>query len=246
MTIEGKTALVTGGAGPAGAAIARALASAGARVCVADPNLDAARALGAELDGMGEFLDPLDDTAYARLAYAMGDAWGDLDILVIATPPVHLARPMEQTADADFDRVLSLHARPIFLATRHFIPAMLAGGRGVVLNCCSITGIYNKSHPGWLGPAKAWVMAATESMAAEYAPHGLRVNAMFPIIDDSPPVPSFMGGAKSATRQQALASVPLGRFAGHTDIGDAAVFLCSDTASFLTGVILPVDGGRRL
>jgi 3-oxoacyl-[acyl-carrier protein] reductase len=246
MTLNGKTALVTGGAGASGAAIARAFAAAGARVCVADPNPEAARALGQEIGGMGHLLDPADDASFARLAYALGDAWGDLDILVNAVAPAQVARPMEETGEADFDRIIALHVRPVFLATRHMVPAMKARGRGVILNYIAISGVNGKSRPGWYGPAKAWSIAATEAMAAEFAPSGLRVNAILPVIDDSPPVPSFMGGAKSTARTQALSSIPLGRFAAPEEIGEAAVYLCSDAAAFLTGVILPVDGGRRL
>jgi len=246
MTLKGRTALVTGGAGVAGAGIARALAGAGARVCIADPNPEAARALGQDLGGMGHALDPVDDGSFARLAYAVGDAWGDLDILVNAVAPAQMARPMEETGEVDFDRIVALHTRPVFLATRYMVPAMKARGQGVILNYIAISGVNGKSRPGWHGPAKAWSIAATEAMAAEFASSGLRVNAILPVIDDSPPVPSFMGGAKSAARTQALSNIPLGRFAAPEDIGQAAVYLCSDAASFLTGVILPVDGGRRL
>jgi 3-oxoacyl-[acyl-carrier protein] reductase len=123
---------------------------------------------------------------------------------------------------------------------------MKARRSGVILNYIAISAICNASTPGWHGPARAWLTAATEAMAAELAPDGLRVNAILPVIDDSPSVPSFMGGTRSAARQQALATIPLGRFAAPDDIGQAAVFLCSDAAAFLTGVILPVDGGRRL
>lgn len=126
MTLNGRTALVTGGAGASGAAIARALAAAGARVCIADANLEAARALGQEIGGMGHLLDPAEDASFARLAYALGDAWGDLDILVNAVAPAQVARPMEETGEADFARIITLHARPLFLATRHMVPAMKA------------------------------------------------------------------------------------------------------------------------
>jgi 3-oxoacyl-[acyl-carrier protein] reductase len=246
MRLDGRTALVIGGAGPAGAAIVRAMAQAGARVCVADANPEAAEALADDVAGMGHALDPLDDAAYARLAYDLGDAWGDLDILVNAVAPQHVVRPIEETSEADFDRIIALHTKPVHLASRHFVPAMKARGTGAILNYIAISGIYSGSSPGWHGPAKAWLVAATEAMAAELAPGGLRVNAILPVIDDSPSVPTFMGGNKSAARQQALSAIPLGRFAAPDDIGQAAVFLCSDAAAFLTGVILPVDGGRRL
>ena len=118
--------------------------------------------------------------------------------------------------------------------------------RGKLLVCAPLLGSGAAVSPGWHGPARAWIIAATESLAAEYAPHGLRVNAILPITDDSPAVPSFMRAASSPLRQQALAAIPLGRFASPTDIGAAAVFLCSDAATFLTGVILPIYGGHRL
>ena len=244
--LTGRTALVLGGAGPAGSAIARALAAAGARVCVADPNLDAARSLAADITGMALPFEPLDSASHARLAYGFGDAWGDLDILVNAVAPLQMARPMEEVTEPDFDRTTALYSRPLFLAVRHFLPAMKLRGRGVILTHIPTAARLPRSRPGWHGPARAWAIAATESLAAEYAPHGIRVNALLPVTDDSPPVPAFMGGASATARQQALAAIPLGRTATPADIGAAAVFLCSDAAAFLTGVILPVDGGRRL
>lgn len=245
MTLEGKTALVTGGAGPAGSAIVRALAAAGARVCVADADADSANTLAAEIGGLGFPLDPLDDASHARLAYALADAWGDLDILVNAVMPHHPPRPIAGTGEGDFDSLIALHTRPVYLAGRHFIPPMAARGSGVILNFISMSATYNPSAPGWHGPAKAWQTAATQAMAAELAPHGLRVNAIQPVLDDLPAVPSFMGGTKSPARQHALSTIPFGRFATPDDIGLAAVYLCSDAAAFITGAILPVNGGRR-
>jgi 3-oxoacyl-[acyl-carrier protein] reductase len=244
--LSGRTALVLGGAGPVGSTIARALAAAGARVCAADPNLDTARSLATDISGMALPFEPLDSASHARLAYAFGDAWGDPDILVNAVAPPQVARPMEELTEPDFDRTTALCSRPLFLAVRHFLPAMKLRGHGVVLTHIPVPARLPRNRPGWHGPARAWAMAATESLAAEYAPHGIRVNAIMPTTDDSTPVPSFMGGTSSTARQQALATIPLGRFAAPADIGAAAAFLCSDAAAFLTGVILPVDGGRRL
>jgi 3-oxoacyl-[acyl-carrier protein] reductase len=246
MTIQGKTALVTGGASVVGAGIVRALAAAGARVCVADPNIDAARAIAHDVDGLAIMLDPLSDASFARLAYDLADAWGDVDILVNGFASSQAQRPLEEMPEADFDRIATLNTRPIYLATRHIVPAMKAGRGGVILNIAATSGLYSKSRPGWQSACKAWVVAATEAMAVEFADHGIRVNALAPVVDDSPPVPSFLGGAKSSARQQALGFVPLGRFAGPVDLGEAAVFLCSDAAALVTGVTLPIDGGRRL
>lgn len=244
MQLQGQTALVIGAASPAGTAIARALHAAGARLCLADTAPPAA--LAQDLSALALPLDPCDDTAFAQLAYAAGDALGDIDILVIAIAPAQPPRAMAETPPPDFDHLLALHTRPLYLATRHFLPAMQARGRGTVLTCAPLPGSGAAAPHGWHGPARAWVIAATESLAAAAAPQGLRVNAILPVTDDSPAVPSFMRTATAPARQQALSAVPLGRFAAPADIGAAAVFLCSDAAAFLTGVILPVDGGHRL
>jgi 3-oxoacyl-[acyl-carrier protein] reductase len=103
-----------------------------------------------------------------------------------------------------------------------------------------------RPRANWFGASKAWVIAATQGMAVELAPYGIRVNAVVPVFDDSPPLPSFMGGTKGDHKAKALAAIPMGRFATPDDVGQAALFLCSDAASLVTGVALDVDGGRRI
>ncbi len=246
MTLDGRTAIVTGGAGGFGAGIARALAQAGVLVCVADLNPELAAAMGAEIGGFGAAVDVTDHASVGKLAYLTADRLGDVDILVNATAPAHVPRPLDEVSEADFDRILSAHAKAIYLTARHFVPPMKARGAGVILNLAATAGVSPRPKVNWFGAAKGWVIAATEGMAVELAPHGIRVNALVPVTDDNPALPSFMGGAKSDLKARALAAIPLGRFATPDDLGQAAVFLCSDAAGLITGVSLNVDGGRRI
>lgn len=246
MRLDDKTAIVMGGATGFGAGIARALAAAGARVCVADANGDLAASIGTDIGGFGTGVDVTDNASVGKLAYLASDRLGDVDILVNATMPAHIPRLLEEVTEAEFDRMLAGHARAIFLTARHFVPPMKARGQGVILNLAATTGVSPRPRVNWFGASKAWVIAATQGMAVELAPHGIRVNAVVPVTDDSPALPSFMGGAKGDHKARAIAAIPLGRFATADDVGQAALFLCSDAATLITGVALDVDGGRRI
>jgi 3-oxoacyl-[acyl-carrier protein] reductase len=246
MRLDGKTAIVTGGATGFGAGIARALAAAGAKVCVADANGDAAELIASEVGGFGTAVDVTDNASVGKLADLAADRLGDLDVLVNANAPSHVPRALEEVTEAEFDRILASHARAIYLTARHFVPPMKAANTGVILNLAATSGVSPRPRINWFGASKAWVIAATQGMAVELAPHGIRVNALVPVCDDSPPLPSFMGGAKGDHKTKALAAIPMGRFATAEDVGQAALFLCSDASALITGIALDVDGGRRI
>ncbi|NBR52052.1 MAG: glucose 1-dehydrogenase [Rhodobacteraceae bacterium] len=244
MRLDGKTALVTGGGSGFGAGIARKFAAEGARVLVADINADAAREVASQIGGIATMVDVSDNASVAALAYEAADALGDIDILVNNAGITHLPQPLEEVSEADFDRVLAVNAKSVYLTARHFVPAMKARHSGVILNIASTAGRSPRPNLNWYNASKGWMITATQTMAVELAPHGIRVNALNPVAGETPLLPSFMGGDTPENRVRFLSTIPLGRFSTPEDIGNAAAFLCSDEASMITGVALEVDGGR--
>ena len=244
MRLDGKTALVTGGGSGFGAGIARKFAAEGARVLVADINADAAREVASRIGGIAAMVDVSDNASVAALAYEAADALGEIDILVNNAGITHLPQPMDEVSEADFDRVLAVNAKSVYLTARHFVPAMKARRSGVILNIASTAGRSPRPNLNWYNASKGWMITATQTMAVELAPHGIRVNALNPVAGETPLLPSFMGGDTPENRARFLSTIPLGRFSTPEDIGNAAAFLCSDEASMITGVALEVDGGR--
>lgn len=244
MELNGKTAIVTGAGSGFGAGIAQAFAAAGAKVMVADINLDAAQSIAAQIDGIAAHVDVSDNTSVAGLAYAAADQLGDVDILVNNAGITHHPKPMEDVTEEDFDRVFAVNGKSVFLMARHFIPAMKACGRGAILNIASTAGVSPRPNLNWYNASKGWMITATKAMAVELAPHGIRVNALNPVAGETPLLATFMGEDTPARRAQFLSTIPLGRFSTPQDLGAAATFLCSDAASMITGVAMEVDGGR--
>jgi 3-oxoacyl-[acyl-carrier protein] reductase len=246
MRLSGKTAIVTGGASGIGAGIVRRFVAEGARVAIADLNVAAATALAAELGAAALPLavDVALAASVAALAAAATAALGPIDILVNNAGVGHVPQPLEELAVDDFERVLAVNVRSIYLTARAFVPAMKARRRGAILNIASTAGVSPRPRLTWYNASKGWVITATRSMAVELAPFGVRVNALNPVASETPLLATFMGSDTPETRARFLASIPLGRFATPEDMGHAAVYLCSDEASMVTGVTLEVDGGR--
>ena len=189
-------------------------------------------------------VDVSDNASVAALAYEAADALGDIDILVNNAGITHLPQLMEEVSEADFDRVLAVNAKSVYLTARHFVPSMKARRSGAILNIASTAGRSPRPNLNWYNASKGWMITATQTMAVELAPHGIRVNALNPVAGETPLLSSFMGGDTPENRARFLSTIPLGRFSTPEAIGNAAAFLCSDEASMITGVALEVDGGR--
>jgi len=244
MRLNGKTAIVTGAASGFGAGIARRFAAEGAVVMVADLNADGAQAVAREIDGLAQTVDVARDASVAAMARAALDAWGRVDILVNNAGITHLPAAMEDVSEADFDRVLAVNAKSVYLTARHLVPAMKAAGAGAILNIASTAGVSPRPRLNWYNASKGWMITATRAMAIELAPHGVRVNALNPVAGQTPLLASFMGEDTPEMRAKFLATIPMGRFSTPDDLASAALFLCSDEASLITGVGLQIDGGR--
>lgn len=244
MRLEGKRAVVTGAGSGFGAEIALRFVAEGARVVVADINAEAAAAVAADCGGVAQAVDVARGDQVAALAQAAHDALGGVDILVNNAGITHLPAPLEEVSEADFDRVLAVNCKSVYLTARAFVPAMKAAGTGAILNIASTAGVSPRPRLNWYNASKGWMITATRAMAVELAPAGVRVNAVNPVAGETPLLRSFMGEDTPEMRAKFLATIPLGRFSTPADIAAASVFLCSDEASMITGVAMEVDGGR--
>ena len=141
MTLEGKTAIVTGAGSGFGAGIARIFAREGAQVMVADINEDAATAVAEEIDGMAQVVDVANGASVAAMAEAARESWGRIDVLVNNAGITHLPKPMEEVTEEEFDRVLAVNAKSVYLTAREIVPGMKAAGAGAILNIASTAGL---------------------------------------------------------------------------------------------------------
>ena len=244
MRLDGKTAIVTGGGSGFGAGIARKFAAEGARVMVADINGEGAETVAARIGGIAQACDVSSGDSVAAMAEAANAAWGRVDILVNNAGITHLPAPMEEVSEADFDRVLAVNMKSVYLTARAFVPGMKAAGKGAILNVASTAGVSPRPRLNWYNASKGWMITATKAMAVELAPSGVRVNAINPVAGETPLLKSFMGEDTPEIRAKFLSTIPLGRFSTPEDMGNAACFLCSDEAGMITGVAMEVDGGR--
>ena len=246
MRLAGKIAIVTGAASGFGEGIARKFVAEGARVIVADRDGDGARrvadALGPSADSVrADVTRAADVEAMVRTAIERFDG---LDVLVNNAGMGHLPQPLESLDEADFDRILAVNVKAIYLAAKEVVPRFKAQKRGVILNIASTAGVSPRPRLTWYNASKGWVITATRSMAVELAPFGIRVCALNPVAGETPMLKTFMGEDTPEVRARFLATIPIGRFSTPEDLGNAACFLCSDEASMITGVAMEVDGGR--
>lgn len=252
MNLKNKVAIVTGGASGFGAAIARRLSQAGAAVMVADLNAQGGQSMAAELNAAGGraqsvVCDVALQADYQRMVDTTLAELGGLDIVVNNAGTTHRNKPALQVTEEEFDRVYRVNLKSIYWSAQCAIPHFVEQGKGVIVNVASTTGV--RPGPGltWYSGSKAAMINLTKGLALEFARAGVRVNAVNPMIGETPMMPDFMGMEDTpANREKFLARIPLGRFTQPADVASAVAFLASDEASFLTGVCLDVDGGRNI
>ena len=183
MRLTGKTAIVTGGASGFGAGITRRFLQEGARVMIADINGEAARQFAIEMGdhATAHTVDVGDGASVNDMAQAANDLWGHVDIMVNNAGVTHLPAAMEDVSEDDFDRVIAVNAKSVYLTARHFVPAMRERGQGCILNVASTAGESPRPRLSWYNASKGWMITATRSMAVELAADGIRVNALNPV-----------------------------------------------------------------
>ncbi len=246
MRLEGKTAIVTGGASGFGAGIVRRFILEGARVVIADIDGGAATAMAEDLGDAALALqvDVASTEGVAAMVQTTLQSMGRIDILVNNAGIGHKPEPMESLSEETFDRIFEVNIKSIFRTAQQIVPVMKESGSGAILNIGSTGGVSPRPNLTWYNASKGWVITATRSMAIELAASGVRVNALNPVAGETPLLKTFMGEDTPEIRAKFLASIPIGRFSTPEDMGAAATFLCSDDASMITGVALEVDGGR--
>ncbi len=246
MRLEGKVAIVTGGASGFGAGIVRKFIAEGARVMIADLSgvsaKQSADAIGGPVRSCKTNVAKSADVE--EMTSATLDAYGRIDILVNNAGTTHLPAPLEEVTEEDFDLVLAVNAKSVFLTAKHIVPIMKAQKSGAILNVASTAAVSPRPRLSWYNASKGWMTTATKAMAIELAAEGVRVNAINPVAGDTPLLKSFMGEDTPEVRAKFLSTIPIGRFSTPEDMGNAACYLCSDEASMITGVCMEVDGGR--
>jgi 3-oxoacyl-[acyl-carrier protein] reductase len=246
MRLTGRTAIVTGGASGFGAGIVRRFLQEGARVMVADINGNAAQQFATEMGdhALAQQVDVGDGASVQAMTQAALDAWGHIDILINNAGVSHMPAPLETISEEDFDRVTLVNMKSVYLTARSIVPHMKQRQSGAILNVASTAGVSPRPNLNWYNASKGWMITATKTMAVELAPQGIRVNAINPVAGETPLLKTFMGEDTPEIRAKFLSTIPLGRFSQPEDMGNAALFLCSDEASMITGVAMEVDGGR--
>lgn len=247
MRLADKTAIVTGAASGFGAGIAKRFAQEGARVVIADIADDKGRALAEEIGDQARFVhaDVTLDTDVAAMVGAAREAFGRLDILVNNAGMPQRNQPMLDVDEATFDKIFAVNVKSIYLAAIHAVPLLRESGGGSIVNTASTAGLRPRPGLTWYNGSKGAAITLSKSMAVELAPDNIRVNAICPVAGETPMLAEFLGGTVSNEMYAAFqATVPLGRLSTPLDIANAALFLASDEAAFLTGLALEVDGGR--
>lgn len=243
----GRTAFVTGGSAGMGAATVRAFAENGAAVAIVDRNGEAAERLATELTGrglraVGIACDVSDEDQVAQAVQQTVETFGSLDMAFnnagIMLPPVDAA---DETADA-FDSIVAVNLRGVWAAMKHELQQMRLQGSGAIVNCSSLGGLVGGAGRATYHATKHGVIGATKSAALQYGTQGVRVNAVCPGTIDTPMVARMAAGGELDSAA-AVAAIPMRRLGRDDEIAAAVLWLCSDAASYVTGVALPVDGG---
>lgn len=244
--LKGKVAIVTGAASGFGEGMAKRFAEEGARVVVADLNVSGAERIAGEIGAAAvackaDVSDRADVDAMVKLA---ADRFGRLDVMVNNAGYTHRNGDMLKVDEKTFDTITAVNMKAIYLAALAVVPVMEKNGGGSIITTASTAGLRPRPGLTWYNASKGWTITATKSMAVELAPKNIRVNCLCPVAGETGMLAQFMGEDTPEKRALFRASIPLGRLSTPLDIANAALWLASSEAEFITGVALEVDGGR--
>jgi len=244
--LKGKVAIVTARRRASAPAGVRRFAEEGARVVVADLNGKGGRAYRQRDRQRGDLGSR--GRVAARRCRRDGrrgvHAFGRVDVMVnnAGYHPPH--GDMLKVDEETFDLITAVNMKAVYHAARAVVPVMEKQGGGVILTPASTAGLRPRPGLTWYNASKGWAITATKSMAVELAPKNIRVNCLCPVAGDTGMLERFMGADTPEIREKFRASIPLGRLSTPLDIANAALWLASEEAAFITGVALEVDGGR--
>jgi NAD(P)-dependent dehydrogenase (short-subunit alcohol dehydrogenase family) len=244
--LTGRRAIVTGGGAGIGRAIAVRLSAEGARVMVADLDVEAAEAVAREIgrDALAQQVDVSDeDSASAMIAHA-SEAWGGLDVLV-NNAGIGIAATTPDTESADWSRVLDVCLTGTFFAMKHAIPVLREGGGGAIINMSSVAALVGVADRAAYCAAKGGILALTRAAAIDHVEEGIRINCVAPGTVDTPWVQRITSGYDDpdAAREAMEERQPHGRLVTPEEIAAMVAYLASDEAASVIGAAMVVDGG---
>jgi 3-oxoacyl-[acyl-carrier protein] reductase len=250
MRLKDKIAIVTGAGSGFGEGIAKRFAQEGSKILVNDINVEGGERVAKEINAAGgkaAFFkaDVAKGADWAAMVKFTLDQFGGLTTVVNNAGTTHRNQPMLNVNEDQFDRIYAVNVKSIFHSAHHCVPYFRQKGGGVFINIASTAGVRPRPGLTWYNGSKGAAIMTGRSMAAELAPDRIRVCTINPVAGETALLSEFMGGQDTPEiRAKFIASIPLGRLSKPLDIANAALYLASDEAEFITGVCLEVDGGR--
>lgn len=249
MRLQGKTSIITGAASGFGREMARRFAKEGAKVAIVDLNEEGAQAVAAEL-GESAIAVKCDVSSAAEVQAAVAtvkEAFGQIDIVINNAGWSHRNQPLTEVDYDTFRRVYAINVDSIFHMTQAMVPHWREIGGGVMINVGSTAGIRPRPGLSWYNSSKGAVNMMTKTLAVELATDKVRVCGLAPVMGATALLETFMGMPDTPeNRAKFVSTIPLGRLCEPEDMANAALYLASDEANFITGVILEIDGGRTI
>lgn len=249
MRLAGKIAIVTGAGSGFGEGIAKRYAQEGCKVVVNDLRPEGGERVTAQIRAAGGeavFVqgDVSKDADVARLVQSALDAYGGLTTVVNNAGTTHRNRPMLEVGEDEFDRIYAVNVKSLYLTAKHAVPVFRKAGGGCFITIASTAGVRPRPGLTWYNGSKGAAIVTSRSMAAELGPERIRVNVINPVAGETGLLAEFIGEDTPERRAKFIATIPLGRLSRPLDIANAALFLASDEAEFISGVCLEVDGAR--